>query len=171
LTIDVVGDKNAASSSTIVMVDAFDVALTLPQLPVTRSQENASGVVYSGAWTTGGRFSFWSGEFAQLSQTTGAQATFTFSGTSIRWIGERRRTGGIARVYLDGTFVADVDTYWLLQDEFQATLFSRKGLTPGTHTLTIEVTGQKLGGPDCTGAPSPTCSGGFDIVIDAFDVQ
>jgi hypothetical protein len=171
LRIDVVGDKNAASSSTIVMVDAFDVVVTLPQLPVTRSQDSAAGVVYSGTWVTGARFSYWSGEFATLSQTAGAQATFTFSGTSIRWIGERRRSGGIARVYLDGAFVADVDTYWWLQDEFQATLFSRTGLTPGTHTLTIEVTGQKRGGPDCTGAPSPTCSAGVDIVVDAFDVQ
>ena len=171
LRIDVVGDKNAASSSTIVMVDAFDVVLTLPQLPVTRTQESTAAVAYSGTWITGARFSFWSGEFAKLSQTTGAQATFTFSGTSIRWIGERRRSGGIARVYLDGAFVADVSTYWWLQDEFQATLFSRTGLMPGTHTLTIEVTGQKLGGPDCTGAPSPTCSAGVDIVIDAFDVQ
>ena len=152
-------------------MDAFDVALTLPQPPVTRFQENTSGIAYSGTWNTGTRFSFWSGEFARLSQTAGSQATFTFTGTAIRWIGERRRLGGIARVYLDGAFVADVDTYWWLQDEFQATLFSRTGLTPGTHTLTIEVLGQKRGGPDCTGAPSPTCSAGYDIVLDAFDVQ
>jgi hypothetical protein len=171
LRIDVVGDKNPASTSTIVIVDAFDVTLTLPQLPVTRFQENTPSVAYSGTWSAGSRFSFWSGEFARLSQTAGAQATFTFSGTSIRLIGERRRSGGIARVSIDGAFAADVDTYWWLQDEFQATIFSRKGLTPGTHTITIEVLGQKLGGPSCTGAPSPTCSAGYDIVLDAFDVQ
>jgi hypothetical protein len=171
LRIDVAGVKNSASSSTVVIVDAFDVTLALPQPPTTRVQENSAAVVYSGSWTPGSRFSYWSGEFARYTETTGAQATFTFSGTSIRWLGERRRNGGIARVSLDGVFVAEVDTYWWLQDEFQAALFSRTGLTPGTHTLTIEVTGQKRGGSTCEGAPSPTCSAGYFVVVDAFDVQ
>lgn len=169
--IDVTGDRNPASTSTIVVVDAFDVTISTPQALVSRFQENTPPVVLSSGWTSGSRFSFWSGEFATLSATTGARATFTFSGTAVRWIGERRRTGGIARVYLDGAFVADVDTYWWLQDEFQAALFSRTGLTPGTHTLMIEVLGQKRGGPSCTGSPSPTCSAGYDVVVDAFDVQ
>jgi hypothetical protein len=32
----------------------------------------------------------------------GAQATFTFTGTLVTWIGQRSGDRGIARVYVDG---------------------------------------------------------------------
>jgi len=57
-----------------------------------------------------GRFAQrWSAGAARLSTTPGAQATFTFTGTGISWIGARGTQSGIARVSLDGILVAVVD--------------------------------------------------------------
>jgi hypothetical protein len=93
-----------------------------------------------------------------MASTGGARATVNFQ-RNIRWIGQRASDGGIARVYLDGVFVADVDTYAPFQDEYQAVVFSATNLAPGGHSLTIEVTGMK----------NPSSSS-TQIVVDAFDV-
>ena len=70
----------------------------------------------------------------------GAQATFTFSGTAVRWLGYRDEWAGIARVYLDGALRSTVDTF-ASPSQAQATLFSAADLGPGAHALRIEVTG------------------------------
>jgi len=86
-------------------------------------------------------------------------ATFTFTGTSVSWIGFRGPQTGIARVILDGNVVADsLDTY-LQRESSQGTVFTLSGLAAVSHTLTIEVTGQK----------NPA-SADVAIVVDAFDV-
>ena len=171
LRIEATGQKNPSATASLVMVDAFDVTLS-PNVPsIVRFQETATSAAYTGPWTTGSMFEFWSGERATLSETAGARVTFSFNGTGIRWIGERRRTGGIARVSVDGGPFVDVDTFGPVQDEFQAPLFSATGLASGAHTITIEVTGQKRGGDACSPAPSPTCAAGYVIVIDAFEVS
>ncbi len=85
--------------------------------------------------------------------------TFTFTGTSVSWIGFRGPQTGIARVILDGNVVADsLDTY-APKDASQNTVFTLSGLAAVSHTLTIEVTGQK----------NPA-SADVAIVVDAFDV-
>jgi hypothetical protein len=57
----------------------------------------------------------------------------------------------------------DVDTFVNVVGASQAPIFSQRGLTPGTHTLTIEVTGLKN-----AAAPASSMA---TIVIDAIDVQ
>src|SRR5205814_8377550 len=66
----------------------------------------------------------------------------TFTGTSVSWIGGRWVEEGIARVFLDGSFVTEVDTYSKTK-EVQVPLFTAVGLADTSHTLTIEVTGRK----------------------------
>jgi hypothetical protein len=101
-----------------------------------------------------------------VSNTAGARATFSFSGTSVRWIGCRKFTMGIANVYLDGVFVAQIDTYAPLPTEgYQDTIFEATGLASGSHTLTIEATGQQ--NPAATNASNLTVG----VVVDAFDVR
>jgi hypothetical protein len=75
------------------------------------------------------------------SNTTGARATFTFTGTGINWVSARGPQTGMARVYVDGAFVTEIDTYALTESP-QHTIFSRRGLAPGSHTLTMEVSGR-----------------------------
>jgi hypothetical protein len=176
LRIDVTGSKNGASTGTFVFVDAFDVVLPQPAPVVTRIQQTDAAVAYTtppgtAGWTQSNPNLFFSGRTVALATDAGARATFTFTGTSVRWIGQRRRDSGIARVYLNGALVGVVDTYSTVQDEFQAAMFSASGLGPGTHTLTIEATGTKHGGPDCSPGPAPPCSSGYMVIVDAFEVS
>jgi len=47
-----------------------------------------------------------------------------------------------ARVSIDGQFIAQIDTSTVIQEGYQAVPFSAMGLTPGAHTLTIDVVGR-----------------------------
>ena len=71
-----------------------------------------------------------------------ARAILTFTGTGISWIGYRDEWSGIARVFMDGVLVAEVDTY-ATPYESQAIIHTVSGLSDGTHTLVIEVTGNR----------------------------
>ena len=108
-----------------------------------------------------GTSSLWSGANAKESRTVGAQATFSFSGTSVRWLGERGFSTGLARVSIDGQFVGVVDTRTPFQEEYQEPVFTATGLAPGTHTLTIEIVGRN------NEAAGTTVE---RVVIDAFDI-
>ena len=59
----------------------------------------------------------------------------------ISWVSARGPQTGTARVYVDGAFVTDIDTYAPTESP-QHTIFTRRGLAPGSHTLTMEVTGK-----------------------------
>jgi hypothetical protein len=156
LTIEVTGSRNGASSGTYVAVDAFDVTT-----PGERFQEEDPALFYSGNWTHGNLNQPWSEGTASASDAAGARATFTFTGTSVTWIGCRKATTGIARVYIDGTFVREIDTYEPPPIEgYQTPIFKAAGLAPGTHTLTIEATGRS----------HPSAVSRY-VVIDAIDVR
>lgn len=58
------------------------------------------------------------------------------------WLGLRDPWAGIARVYIDGTLRATVDTY-SATEQLRQTLVSIQGLPGGTHALRIEVTGEQ----------------------------
>src|SRR6266403_1376374 len=161
LTIEATGLKNAASSDTRVVVDAFDVTKV-----GTRFEETDGSVTYTGDWWQGNRNRAWSMGTIAVSNTPGARATFSFSGTSVRWIGCRKFTMGIANVYLDGVFVAEIDTYDPPPTEgYQDTIFEATGLASGSHTLTIEATGRL--NPAASNASDLTVG----VVVDAFDVR
>ena len=154
ITIESTGLKNAAASGTRVVVDAFDVFT-----PGARYEETDPSVVYTGDWAQGNLNRAWSMGTVAASSTPGAQASFHFTGTSVSWISTRKNTTGIARIYLDGAFVTQVDTY-APTDSLQKAVFTATGLANTSHLLTIEVTGQK----------NPASSSAY-IVIDAFDVR
>ncbi len=113
-----------------------------PPPPVTRFEDTDPSVVYSGPGWRSDAYAALSNGGATASDQAGAQATFTFTGTSVSWIGGRWVEEGIARVFLDGSFVTEVDTYSKTK-EVQVPLFTAVGLANTSHTLTIEVTGQK----------------------------
>jgi hypothetical protein len=155
LTIEVTGRYNPPSSAAIVTVDAFEVTTS-----GTRHQETDPAISYTAGWVRDNRDHPYSEGTAAVSGVRGDQATFTFTGTSVSWIGFSGPQTGIARVILDGSVVADaLDTYsqW---DVPQTIVYTLPGLGAGSHTLTIEVTGSK----------NPT-SAGVAIVVDAFDVN
>jgi hypothetical protein len=164
LTIEVTGRQNPFADSNVVVVDAFDVQ---PQI-VSHLQETDPDVILSAGWVQDGS-SAWSGGGVatgddpvwggmRFAQSAGEKATLKFRGTSVRWSGYRGPDAGIARVQLDGGAVTEVDLYAPLQ-KFQEVVYTATGLADATHTLTIEVTGQKN-----------DASTGTRIVVDAFDV-
>jgi hypothetical protein len=175
LAIQVTGLRNTAAIGAFVFVDAFDV--TLPPLPpMRRFQQVDPGVAYvTSGWTQGTVNNLFSGRTGAISAAAGARVEFTFTGSAVRWLGHRRRDGGIALVYVDGVLVGEVDTFASTQDEFQSPVLARSGLPAGTHTLAIEVAGRKRGGDTCTPSTGasvlPPCSAGYVIQIDAFEVQ
>jgi Big-like domain-containing protein len=159
LTVEVTGDRNAASIDSLVIVDAFEVTLSSSAPAVARFQETDTAATYSGTWTQLPGFRYWTGENAAFSTTAGASVTFSFTGPAVRWIGYRTFYGGIARVLLDGVEVAQVDTFAPIEEEFQAVMYAATGLPGTSHTLTIENTGLKAAAAQNTW-----------VTVDAFDV-
>jgi hypothetical protein len=186
LTVESTGQKNADSTDTAVVVDAFDVTPgSAPTTVGTRIEETASPAAFTSGWTQGDTTKAWSAGAAAVSSTPavpGARATFTFTGMSVNWIGSRGPQNGIARVYLDGAFQGTVDTY--SPTPFQAVIYMVTKLAPATHTLAIEVTGQRkilfsaagltLGSHtltiDVVGRNNEAPGTVGRVVVDAFDV-
>src|SRR5258705_116950 len=115
---------------------------TAPPPAATRFEDTDPSVAFSGPGWRPDKYAALSNGGATATDQAGAQATFTFTGTSVSWIGGRWTEEGIARVFLDGAFVAEVDTYSPTK-EVQVPLFTALDLANTSHTLTIEVTGRK----------------------------
>jgi hypothetical protein len=163
LTIYWLGSKNAAAWGTKVDVDAFDVlgsAVSASGIePIEwRYQQNDSRITYLGNWTTGYTWSASGGSFASTA-TTNAAAMVKFKGTEACLVFRTAPWYGQAEVTLDGTDVQTVDLYSATTTYKRTDLWSRTGLSPGEHTLTIK----------CTGTPSPGRAG-TSISLDAIDV-
>ena len=171
LTIEVTGRQNASATGALIVVDAFDV----PAQTISRLQETDPSVSFTSDWvqdnpvvtlipgvttgfTQGASLRAWSAGAARISTTPGAQATFTFTGTGVSWIGARGTQSGIARVSLDGVFVTEVDLY-SPTEQIQAAVFTATGLADASHTLVIEGTGRQN-----------AASQNALIVVDGFDV-
>src|SRR5262249_17265114 len=101
--------------------------------------------------------SIFSGGSVTGAPDAGARATFTFSGTGASFIAYQDEWAGIANIYVDGTQKGQVDTY-SSPFKAQSTVYSISGLSSGTHTLTVEVTGTKN-----------ARSGGTWVWVDAFN--
>jgi hypothetical protein len=152
LVVEGTGRQNPAAQNGLIVVDAFDVTTS-----GTRHQDTDPAIAYGGGWIQGNRDKAYSEGATAESNTVGAQATITFTGTGISWIGARGPQCGIARIFLDGAFVEDFDTYAQTEGP-QHTDFTATGLAAGTHTLTIQVIGK-----------NPISTDAW-ILIDAFDV-
>jgi PKD repeat protein len=130
---------------------------------LARFEENDPAVITApaGSWfTRGTEIASFSGGSATSSDVAGATATFTFTGTSVSWIGLKCSICGIASVSIDGGAATSVDTAGPsavgspgLASE---PVFSASGLAAGAHTLVITVTGT-------------TSSTAAHIIVDAFE--
>ena len=99
--------------------------------------ERSSAIGYRGSWGDA-PFAGYSGGNVAWSRTPGASATFTFTGSSVSWIGPEGPTRGLALVRLDGRAIARIDL-WRSSFVARAVLFSHAFRTTGRHTLTITV--------------------------------
>jgi hypothetical protein len=152
----VIYEKNGLSDGlhTIRIVSKGSINIDAFQYDSTESVVKVDDFVasesYSGTWER--RFvNQWSNEFAPAfngtaheSKSNGSAFTYTFSGTSVKWIGLRAAWAGTANVSIDGGTAVEVNLnngQWSY--EFGAVLFQRSDLAPGEHTITIEQTSSK----------------------------
>ena len=123
-------------------------------------EESDAAVTLSGTWTDSNPEFGWSGGSAKESTVAGSKVSITFNGKSLTWFGSRGRRMGIASVSVDGGPAFDVDLFAYPYDEIHSPAYTINGLSDGTHTVTIEVTGRA----------NPAAKSNV-VVVDAFDVQ
>lgn len=119
---------------------------TLASNLVHITDDSSPQITYSGSWISGTFDSVGSDYFdngtVHYTDTTGASATFRFTGSMIEWIGSTNHNHGYASVSIDGEPAVMVDGYssqWV----HQVTLFQRTGLSPGRHTITITLSSER----------------------------
>jgi beta-galactosidase GanA len=140
------------------------IALNLNPATNYTHDDADSALSYTGTWTHANtsNSNYTNGDYDSTeswSTQAGATTSVTFTGTAVQWIGPKNNNGGIATVSIDGTQAATVDTYAAGGKEFQQVLFAVSGLSNGSHTLTITVTGNK-----------DTASSADTVVVDAINV-
>ena len=117
-------------------------SMALAQNNPTIVLETDPSITYTGTWYQNYETPNYGGE-TYLTNDKGATAVITFNGTGITWVGVEDPYSGIAEVYLDGN-PSMVDTY-SGPTLYQHPLFTAQGLTPGLHTLSIQVLHQRDG--------------------------
>jgi hypothetical protein len=152
LVITATGRKNASSSAARVVVDAVDVIT-----PGRRYEDYEPSINYVGSWTRDNQARVWSEGQTATSNVPGSTANFTFTGTSVSWIGcEKGSAGGVADVSIDGVYQATVKLNQSYPIEgYQMTVFRKDGLPYGQHTIQVKVVN----------------TDGSYVVVDAFDVR
>ena len=106
--------------------------------PVTGTvSERSRTIRYRGDWDSAPHAGYMGGRVA-WSKDPGATATFTFTGSSVKWVGPLGPTRGRAVVLIDGREVARVNL-WRSSFVPRAVVFKRTFKTAGRHTLTIKV--------------------------------
>jgi cysteine-rich repeat protein len=134
-------DQNQDFDKVIVRTEETDLNVSCQQawLPYPDSHASGGSITYS--------------------DTATDSCTFTFTGTSIRYIGTPSNNKGIASVYIDDQYQTDVDLYSATL-KYQQVLYTNNNLAAGPHTIKIVVTGNK----------NPLSSL-QRIDVDAFDVD
>jgi hypothetical protein len=152
LLVTATGTKNASSTAARVVIDALDV-----MTPGRRYEDYDPSIAYTGLWTHDNSARVWSEGVTSTSNQTGATATFSFTGTSVSWIGcEKGSAAGVADIYLDGVFQKEQKLFQQYPIEgYQMTIFRADNLEKGPHTLMVKVV---------------NIDGSY-VVVDAFDVR
>src|SRR5258706_8805339 len=127
---------------------------------MTRYEQGDPRIRYTGIWYPNTNTLSSDGS-STLATLRGSQAVVTFNGTGISWIGTSDQFSGYAYVFLDGMpGLVNTASATANATLYQQPLFTVRGLPPGLHTLTIEVTHSH---DETTNQPW--------IWIDAFDVE
>ena len=117
-----------------------------------------AAIQYLGDWVQSDEFDGPFRHTISYSEEPGAEASLTFEGTSLTWAFTKAPNRGLAEIFIDGITRGSVDLYspavqWQRRVEFT-------GLSPGRHTVTVRVLGQKQ-----------SASQGVFADVDAFEVK
>ena len=113
--------------------------LPIGQLTLRRTQETSGSVVWRGSWSRASDSRLSAGA-SRRTTTSGARATFTFSGRTILWVATRGARGGRAKVWIDGVSAGVVDTR-LSSTAFRRTVFAKTLAKGGLHRIEIRALG------------------------------
>jgi len=141
VTISNTGTKNSASSYVTVAIDYATVTPNVSTID-DGTTAGATSFSYGSNWGTAtGVGDLYDGT-AHWNSTGGSTATLTFTGTGAVVYGVKDVDQGIATYSVDGGTSRSVDDYSASRVP-GASLFTVSGLAPGSHTITITVTGTK----------------------------
>ena len=144
LTIEIIHGHDGSTDQSWIWVDAFDVengSLIQGPIPATTGTYDQTTVSanYVGHWSPNSGPTYSNGS-AVSAVDPNTRVDFTFTGTSVAWIGYRDEYSGIAQIAIDGNALGTADAY-STPPKAQAVVWSTSGLAAGTHTLSITGTG------------------------------
>ena len=141
VTISNSGTKNSASSNDTVAIDYATVTPSVSTID-DGTTTGTNAIAYGSNWGTAtGVGDLYEGT-AHWNSTAGSTATLTFTGTGAVIYGVKDVDQGIVTFAVDGGTARSVDDYSAHRVP-GASLFTVSGLTSGSHTITITVTGTK----------------------------
>ncbi|MCG4657147.1 hypothetical protein L0N06_11890 [Flavonifractor plautii] len=105
-----------------------------PDYGFTSVDDRDEALIYTGTWHDDNNASFSEGT-ARYTNSTDASVVFSFTGTSIRWYGQRDTNFGTAEVYLDDELKTTVDANGAA--EAGVCLFEALDLPAAEHTIKI----------------------------------
>jgi len=143
------GDYAAPNRADDFLYQLHAYPLTLTTSAEHQVDDTDPGVSYTGGWVNDYRFTGYDGQTdhwgaasltsAGACASTQPAASYTFTGTSVAWVGARNHDHGIADVSVDGGAAVAVDTYAPVYTK-QQVLHQRTGLASGSHTIKITLT-------------------------------
>lgn len=139
----VTGEKNAASSDCYVNADRIEVSGSGTQM-VVNDHTTGNGEFqfnYSGTWAPSTDSACYEGD-NYWSNTTDSSLEFKFTGTTLKYYSTKAGNIGIAAFSIDNGEEQRVDLYQANKAD-QQLAYEVSGLTPGSHTLKVRVTGEK----------------------------
>jgi len=155
------GTKNASSSGTVIILDAFEAwsesASASFHGGLLAIEESDARLRYTGAWMKGTSPVFSGGAY-WYAYTRGAQMVAVFTGSSITLTGAKGPSYGRMEVFVDGVSKGVIDCY-AEKYSYGVTLFSAMGLDKHIHALTVRVLGTKT-----------SASSGVAVVLDGLQV-
>ncbi len=129
--------KGVKKSGTFMTVDRFKVTPGSMIRQASKTNDTFSGITYSG---TGWGYSDGrgTGDFKNdLHYTTVNNDYFeyTFTGTGVDFLTDMDTSGGNVDIYIDNVFQQTISTYSTSSHKTQQAVYSKTGLTYGTHTI------------------------------------
>lgn len=97
-----------------------------------------AAITYSGTWTNFSDSSDFNGT-EKYSNTVGASAEYTFTGTGISFIGPKNNNLGTIDVYVDGVLQQAGMNLYAASKTYQQSLYSITGLSNNSHTIKVVV--------------------------------
>ena len=160
LAVRVAGEKNGSASDFYINVDRVEISTgvkgSIFNDTVTGTGEHQFN--YTGTWNRSSDSACYEGD-NYWSNEAGAQLSFQFNGTSLKYYSTKNRNIGIAAFSIDNGEEQEIDLYQASKED-QALAYQAAGLQPGQHTLKVRVTGKKnSAATDCV------------VVADKIEVQ